>query len=481
MKWVRGAIVGRGSFGTVNLATPFCKSQVDIPPIIAVKSTLLSQSSSLKKESVILSQLQDCPQILRCFGDDTTTEDGQTLYNLLLEYVSGGTLADRLTCSGIGRLPESDVRRYARSILKGLDFVHKKGYVHCDIKPRNILVSSDSEVKIADFGLAKKCGEKMEDGKICLRGTPLYMAPESVARSEYEAPSDVWSLGCVVSEMIAGKPAWRCTKNADVSGVLFRIGFGDELPEIPRMLSDEGRDFLGKCFVRDPANRWTAEMLLNHPFIVEEMIEGHGALSALKATSSPRSMFDFPPWVSSLHSSMPSLCSDSESFNEGELDPSSLVDRVRQLATGPPPDSSSWDDDWVDVRGAEPSVSPVEEEDSLLILLDKMMRDGQRDENSNSSQIQGKEIASPSESKSVFLLPFQQCQSKASDRDGSIDHVLNSIEELACRRKRKGGNADGSQDSRMNGSESFDSSLSSLDFHCVDSPISNEYKYRNFY
>ncbi|KAF5188368.1 mitogen-activated protein kinase kinase kinase [Thalictrum thalictroides] len=61
--------------------------------------------------------------------------------------------------------------------------------------------------------------------------------------------------------MITGRP------DADVSALLFRIGFGEEVPEIPVELLEEGKDFLRKCFIRDPTKRWTAEMLLNHPFV----------------------------------------------------------------------------------------------------------------------------------------------------------------------------------------------------------------------
>ncbi|XP_058068596.1 mitogen-activated protein kinase kinase kinase 20-like [Magnolia sinica] len=343
MKWVRGSMLGKGSYGIVSLAIPLFNSQFQFPPLIAVKSTLLSQSSSLQKERLILSELQDCSQILHCFGDDTTTENDQMVYNLFLEYISGGTLADRISSSSTGRLPESDVRCYAKSILKGLDYMHKKGYVHCDIKPSNILVSSASDVKIADFGMAKKANEKIKDRKFCLFGTPLYMAPESVTRNQYESPVDVWSLGCVVAEMFSGKPVWTCTENTNMNSILFRIGSGKEWPEIPQELSNDGKDFLGKCFIRDPSYRWTAEMLLNHPFIVEESMEGGGVGVAVNTASS--------------------LCSALETFTgfEGESDQSTgsysmVANQIHELAAGLALDSSSSYDDKSDVRGAVISI-----------------------------------------------------------------------------------------------------------------------------
>jgi hypothetical protein len=89
------------------------------------------------------------------------------------------------------------------------------------------------------------------------------MAPEVIKR-EYQGPeSDVWSLGCTIIEMVTGKPAW------EDHGVdsLSRIGFSNELPELPGQLSVLGRDFLKKCLEREPSKRWSCDQLLEHPFL----------------------------------------------------------------------------------------------------------------------------------------------------------------------------------------------------------------------
>ncbi|XP_010263514.1 PREDICTED: mitogen-activated protein kinase kinase kinase 2-like [Nelumbo nucifera] len=379
MEWTRGKPVGRGSFATVNLAIPTSDNSlqlVQVPQLMVVKSAVLSESSSLQVEKEILTHLRGCPQILPCFGDDLTVENGKQIYNIFLEYASGGTLADLLKKSG-GSLLESDVRRYTRSILRGLRFIHANGYVHCDIKLQNILLCSSpdgsNEIKVADFGLAKKAApgqeiRRTEGGAFGLRGTPLYMSPESIAHNEHEAPADIWALGCAVSEMVMGKPAWKCGANTDVSALLFRIGFGEELPEIPGGLSAEGKDFLSKCLVRDPEQRWTAEMLLNHPFVADEAV----VLCEPDVPSpSPRSPFDFPEWSSSPRSSISnsesctsSGASSSSSVlfstrSEEQLDrrdsiTSSLVNRIRHLVTG---QGANWSTSgsWITVREAESS------------------------------------------------------------------------------------------------------------------------------
>ncbi|XP_042490061.1 mitogen-activated protein kinase kinase kinase 20-like [Macadamia integrifolia] len=284
--WMRGETIGRGSFGTVSLATAKQKANKrrnHLPPLMAVKWAEVSRSGTLQKEREILTRFEGCPHIVRCYGDEITTENGELTYNVLLEYASGGTLASRIKNSS-GGLPEVDVRRYTRSILQGLNYIHDRGYVHCDIKPQNIVLvlcssssSSDEYVaKIADFGSAKNTmieqrKRKKERRCLGLRGTPLYMSPESVSRKEQEAPSDIWALGCVVAEMISGKPAWNCKSDMDVDELLSLIGSSRELPETPSEMSKEGKDFLKRCFVRTSNFRWTADMLLHHSFLSENV------------------------------------------------------------------------------------------------------------------------------------------------------------------------------------------------------------------
>ncbi|XP_042506076.1 mitogen-activated protein kinase kinase kinase 20-like [Macadamia integrifolia] len=370
MEWRRGKSVGQGSFCSVNLAIPAGDFSLvmQFPQLMAVKSAVVSECSSLQSEREILAHLRDCPQIVRCLGDDHTIENGQRFYNVFLEYASRGTLADLLKKSG-GALVESDARRYTRSILRGLHCIHERGFVHCDIKPQNILVYSapdgSDDVKIADFGLAKKAGA-VEN--LNLRGTPLYMSPESITCNEHEAPCDVWSLGCAVAEMMIGRPAWNRRVDTDISALLFRIGFGEELPEIPEKMSEQGKDFLRKCFVKDPSKRWTVEMLLNHPFVAEDIVSLPQAHKP-SPSPSPRSAFDFPEWRSSTESTLlnsiscsSSSSSSSESYtcdqqHSGRPDSnlssySSPVNRIRQIVTERRPnwDSSEASDSWVIVR-----------------------------------------------------------------------------------------------------------------------------------
>ncbi|KAF7139375.1 hypothetical protein RHSIM_Rhsim07G0146100 [Rhododendron simsii] len=186
MKWRRGETLGVGASGMVSLALVDDQATFDhdLPCVMALKSAPLSKSGSICRERRHLNRFKGCPHVVRCFGSDTTTEEGEDWYNLFLEYASGSSLFDRIRRLGKGGLPESEARRYTKSILLGLNHVHKPGYVHCDIKPHNVvLVESESEVikspmnlngkrervekehtaKIADFGVAMKAGKRTKD------------------------------------------------------------------------------------------------------------------------------------------------------------------------------------------------------------------------------------------------------------------------------------------------------------------------------
>ncbi|XP_018718647.2 mitogen-activated protein kinase kinase kinase 18 [Eucalyptus grandis] len=339
MDWVRGKEIGHGGFATVHLAAPAGTCPSGLPPLMAVKSCDAALSSSLRHERRVLRELGDCPRIVRCFGDSLTAEHGggEELYNVLLEYAAGGSLADSMKSRG-KPLSEPEMRRHARSILEGLEFVHSEGFVHCDVKLQNILVFPDGgdEVKIADFGLAKRAGERLSKGGkrggVEWRGTPMYMAPESVNCNEYEPPSDVWALGCAVVEMATGRPAWGSRAESNAYALMIRIGVGEEIPDIPEGLSEQGKDFLMKCFAKNPKKRWTARMLLKHPFLAldgvnndEEVVRDCGADEF--ADSSPRCHFDFPDWVSL------QLSGTSRESGSGSLSPSSEVDSDQSFVT----------------------------------------------------------------------------------------------------------------------------------------------------
>ncbi|KAF5932511.1 hypothetical protein HYC85_028682 [Camellia sinensis] len=282
-KWFRGSIIGKSSSGLVYLATlkkPKWRL-THLPVLMAVKSAEVSDSALLQREAIVLSNFYACPYIYRCFGDEIMTDDrNRIIYNLLLEYGSGGTLANLIKKSGGEGLPESDVRRYTRHILEGLDCVHSCGYVHHALKPENIIIvpiitrtGAEYIAKIGDFGLAKRAKQMrkmMMMSKSCkLGGSLRYSSPETVADKglQQESPSDVWALGMIVFEILTGKSVWDGKQDSEVEDILFEIGRGHGLLKLPNQseVSNEAMDFLKGCFAGKAMDRLTTQMLLNHP------------------------------------------------------------------------------------------------------------------------------------------------------------------------------------------------------------------------
>ncbi|KAL1804407.1 hypothetical protein DCAR_0936055 [Daucus carota subsp. sativus] len=288
-RWVPTKFLGQGSYGCVfraEFASPSLAYACNVPRTVAVKSVSQSLLWSLAFEKSVLCELGGCKEIVRCFEDEdfkTTNEDGTTSYNIVLEYADGGTLKQLIYSRG--RIPEYEASCYALMLLKGLSRVHGQGYVHCDMKPSNVLVFNiprdefkgvvKCNLKLADFGLAKKGGEKSlgagEEYKH--RGTLLYNSPESVVFGVHEAAMDIWAVGCIVLELLLGEGGlWKKRIDEDAQCLAEMIvNYEDDrlillVPELDH-LSENAKDFVRRCLTRRPEDRWTADELLRHPFV----------------------------------------------------------------------------------------------------------------------------------------------------------------------------------------------------------------------
>ncbi|CAF2150132.1 unnamed protein product [Brassica napus] len=331
--WTRGPVIGRGSTATVSTAIS------NSGEMFAVKSADFSSSAILQNEQSVLSTLSS-PHIVKYIGSDVTPEKEGLVYNLLMEYVSGGSLHDLIKNSG-RKLPEPVIRSYTRQILRGLSYLHERGIVHCDLKSQNVLVEENGVVcKIADMGCAKPV---LKSG---FSGTPAFMAPEVARGEEQRFPADVWALGCTVIEMVTGSSPWP--ELNDVVAAMYKIGYSGESPEVPEWISEKGKDFLMSCLENDPKQRWTVEELLKHPFLDEE--------SHLRITSSPSTVLDQRFWNSCEASESHSLSMDHEDPFADYLESWDLpADRIEQLAGDEFSSVPDWDTvgdgEWIQVRG----------------------------------------------------------------------------------------------------------------------------------
>ncbi|KAI5083525.1 hypothetical protein GOP47_0003268 [Adiantum capillus-veneris] len=264
IRWRKGELIGAGAFGRVYMGM-----NLDSGELLAVKQVLVAANNGAKEraqahvreleEEVKLLQNLSHPNIVRYLG--TAREDDAL--NIFLEFVPGGSIASLL--GKFGSFPESVVRMYTRQLLQGLQYLHKNGIMHRDIKGANILVDNKGCIKLADFGASKQVVELVTlSGAKSMKGTPYWMAPEVIRQTGHSLPADIWSVGCTVIEMATGKPPW--SQQFQEVAALFHIGTTKSHPPIPEHLSHDAQDFLLKCLKKEPHLRPTATELLQHPF-----------------------------------------------------------------------------------------------------------------------------------------------------------------------------------------------------------------------
>ncbi|KAI3934018.1 hypothetical protein MKW92_031098 [Papaver armeniacum] len=263
-QWQKGKLIGRGTFGSVYVASnritgALCAmKEVDLIPDDAKSAECLNQ---LEQEIKVLSQLKH-PNIVQYYGSETV---GDHFY-IYLEYVHPGSI-NKYVQEHCGAMTEDIVRNFTRHILSGLAYLHSKKTVHRDIKGANLLVDAHGVVKLADFGMAKHLNGHAAN--LSMKGSPYWMAPEVIhaalqndSNSDAALAVDIWSLGCTIIEMLQGKPPWSQFEGA---AALFKVL--RENPPIPETLSPAGKDFLQLCFRRNPAERPSASVLLEHGFL----------------------------------------------------------------------------------------------------------------------------------------------------------------------------------------------------------------------
>ncbi|KAK9292804.1 hypothetical protein L1049_020784 [Liquidambar formosana] len=237
----------------------------------------------LEEEVKLLKNLSH-PNIVRYLG---TVREDDTL-NILLEFVPGGSISSLL--GKFGSFPEAVIRTYTKQLLLGLEYLHKNGIMHRDIKGANILVDNKGCIKLADFGASKQVVELATvSGAKSMKGTPYWMAPEVILQTGHSFSADIWSVGCTVIEMATGKPPW--SQQYQEVAALFYIGTTKSHPPIPENISIEAKDFLLKCLQKEPNLRPTANELLQHPFVTGENGESHPVLhtSTVENSETPSS------------------------------------------------------------------------------------------------------------------------------------------------------------------------------------------------
>jgi Tol biopolymer transport system component len=255
------ALVGAGGMGEVYRARDTkLDRDVAIKVIPAAFAADPGRLARFEREARVLASLSHS-NIAQVHG----FEQADGMHALVMELVDGDDLSLRL---GRGPIPFDEAAIIARQICDALDAAHDKGIIHRDLKPANVMITRDGVVKVLDFGLAKPAADDAAADSLThsptvvgvagtregvLLGTAAYMSPEQARGRLVDKRTDIWAFGCVLFEMLAGRPAFGTDNLSDTIAAIL-----DREPDwsaLPNTTTPATKRLLERCLQKDPKRR----------------------------------------------------------------------------------------------------------------------------------------------------------------------------------------------------------------------------------
>ncbi|OMJ79140.1 hypothetical protein SteCoe_20887 [Stentor coeruleus] len=253
--------LGKGGEGKVYLAEDNLHKD-----LVAIKQYECSLAESQELLGILVKEVRMMkkvchPNIVKYFGLHSPDEsfEGLSVYNVVLEFIEGGSLADKL--KKLGPFAIKDIVNVTKDILEALVYLHSKNIIHRDLKPSNVL--GNDIYKLSDFGICTQVKE-LESIPRSFVGTAWYMAPEVIMQEPYSFSADIWSLGCLVYELYTGCKPFKTSNLAKALHLMVECEspIQDQKIAIPAL-----EDFLLKCWRRPHSFRPSAKELLSHGFL----------------------------------------------------------------------------------------------------------------------------------------------------------------------------------------------------------------------
>eukprot|EP01132_Coremiostelium_polycephalum_P006233 gene6233-7764_t len=334
-------------------------------------------------------------------------------FGITQEFIENGSLHDIYNRSG--QFSEILLSKYTLQILEILSYVHSNGITHKNLKSNNILLAKGGKCKLSDFGVGCK-GNSTDSGlslKFSLFGQPYWMAPELLMMKEYGAKVDVWGLGCVILELITGKPPYY---DMDPMEALLNIVNPQKQIDLPTTISKELKQFLQLCFKKDPSERASVQDLQKHVF-----------LSISNGSNLDPALINPPHQHPSGHQSRLSINS-SETFNLDFLSQSERNEKeISQLSlTSPPPtDLTRFEfQHYSKIEDQLKSLSPEAQIQKLKAIIDHNQTIGNNlkytVENSQSDQIRSYELCINMKLKMQEILDQNKTSARISARSNML-------------------------------------------------------------
>ena len=267
--------LGQGSNGRVYRAERIADSLPCVVKSIPIGSVQPQEKQAILREAQIMRQL-DHPNIVTHY--DSFVED-DTLH-IVMELMNRGDLSQKIERlkKGKGSASEAQVWDIVTQILPAIAVMHNKRILHRDIKPANIFCDDRGIYKIGDLGLGRVLGAQSIAAKTNV-GTPLYMSPEVCGSRPYNDKADIWSLGCLIYEVVRLHPPFRAKSLPE----LHRNILATEPPSMPPQISDELRFLVSSMLVKDPARRPSARDIIESTVMRIRLVQNELSAQRLAA------------------------------------------------------------------------------------------------------------------------------------------------------------------------------------------------------
>ncbi|KAM4631806.1 3-phosphoinositide-dependent protein kinase 1 [Discoglossus pictus] len=244
-----GKILGEGSFSTVVLAKELSTGREYAMKILQKRHIVKENKVQyVTRERDVMSHL-DHPFFVKLYF---TFQDVEKLY-FGLSYAKNGELLKYIR--KIGSFDETCTRFYSAEIVCALEYLHEKGIIHRDLKPENILLSEDMHIQITDFGTAKILSSDSKHARAnSFVGTAQYVSPELLTEKAACKSSDLWALGCIIYQLVAGLPPFRAGNEYLIFQKIIKLEY-----DFPERFFPKAKDLVQQLLVQDPTRRLGCE------------------------------------------------------------------------------------------------------------------------------------------------------------------------------------------------------------------------------
>lgn len=252
--YLKGKFLGKGGFARVHELTDLTTNRLYAGKIIPKCRLITAHQKEKILREIELHRSLTHKRIVRFHH---FFEDDDHVY-IVLEYCTRKSLVHVLKNRKL--LTEPEVRYFMLQFLEGVDYIHRKGIIHRDLKLGNLFLTENMELKIGDFGLATHY-ETEKNTKVTVCGTPNYIAPEVLNMEGHYMETDIWAVGCIMYAMLVGQPPFETSTLTETYARIMGNNYS-----LPDNISEQAADLIMKMLKNKPTDRPSIEQILKHSF-----------------------------------------------------------------------------------------------------------------------------------------------------------------------------------------------------------------------